>query len=188
VTRRILTLLAAVVAMVLGSSASALADCHGIGTLSGAANANQGPGASYQNLQWDRNARTATVWASNTDEVLPSYCLDAAVDWITAAGHYDARIARNCDDTGTSTRGGTVNEPSGWGGRTVNGLQKAAGCYYEQTSPPYYSLCEYVPGSAAGCYFSTATAWNNYSHSTFLRRQDGSTQPWDGGLVQYPDQ
>jgi hypothetical protein len=104
---------------------------------------------------------------------------------MTTDNHYDARISRNCDATGTSNRGGAFQtEPSNWGGRTVTGLQKAAGCVYQQAGTPYYSGCEYLAGSQAGCEPS-ATAWNTYSHATFLRREDGTTPVyWDGGFVQ----
>ena len=99
---------------------------------------------------------------------------------MTTSGHYDARGARNCQP-GT-TRSGTITDPSGWSGRNVTGIQKAAGCTYNQTSPPSYSGCSHVP--ASGCTFpaESAGAWTHTSHAILLRAQDGTVNFNSGGV------
>lgn len=110
-----------------------------------------------------------------------SVCLEAIVDWMTEAGHYDARASRNCMPA--SGRSGSRTEPSGWGGRDVTGLQKAAGCKYVQTEPPEYSNCEYLPHSEAGCSVGDAHYWYTPGHAVWLRRENGETEYNDGGNV-----
>jgi hypothetical protein len=77
------------------------------------------------------NAKT-TATVSNSDAAPTNYCLEARVDWMTESGHYDAHASRNCAATGSTARTGTLLEPANWGGRTVTGLQKAAGYIYGQ--------------------------------------------------------
>ena len=117
-------------------------------------------------------------------------CLDALVDWMTTSGHYDARDARNCKPGPNSYRSGSIIEPSDWGGRSVTGLQKAAGCKYIQTtSPSTYGTCDYAPETPAPCKFNTNDAhpWYTKGHAVWLRRQDGTIEFNDGGNVQSPD-
>lgn len=179
-TRRLLWLVSSALALVLGSATSAFADCHGDGDNSGSGTTNVGPTTSSQYLAWDLSDRKMTVRATNSDEVSTNYCLEARNDWITdgrvtSGGHYDARASRNCDATGASVRGGTITEPSSWGGRNVKGLQKAAGCIYDQYpagDPTEYLGCVYVPESKSGCTFpqDSARPWTAMSHAVYLRR------------------
>jgi hypothetical protein len=160
---------------------------HGNGPDSGSASTNLGPTTSSQTITWNLGARQASAWATNSDGVSTSYGIDAITDWITADDHYDSRTARNCDATGSSTRGGTRNEPSDWGTRDVNGLQKAAGCFYLQNTTPSYSNCQYIQASIDGCTFGAAKIWTHKSHEVWLRREDGTVDHNDGGFVQLPN-
>lgn len=196
-TRRLVWLVSIALTIVVGSASSAFADCHGDGDGDGSGTTNVGPTTSSQYLAWSLSSRTMTVRAMNSDNVSTNYCLEARNDWITdgvitPGGHYDARASRNCDATSNSTRGGTITEPSNWGGRTVRGLQKAAGCIYDQYpagDPPEYLGCVYVAASKDGCTFpqNSARAWTAMSHAVFLRREDGTTDYNDGGAVSSPD-
>lgn len=98
-------------------------------------------------------------------------CQDTRVDWMTTSGHYDARGARTCQVG--SLRVGAIYDPAGWSARDVTGLQKAAGCVYNQ-GPVTYSGCQYVSASASGCPFpTTARVWTAKVHSILLRAQSG---------------
>jgi hypothetical protein len=173
-----------VVVIFLGGPASA--DCHGSGDTEGSGHKTVGAGT--QDLSWNLSSRSTSVSSVTNSSMLTSVCLEARSDWITSSGHYDARASRNCRPG--SSRSGTLTDPSGWGGRSVNGLQKAAGCEYNQaTSPTTYSVCQYVVASIAGCGFPSDSArpWTAWSHAVFLRAQDGSLQFNNGGVVSDPN-
>jgi len=110
-------------------------------------------------------------------------CLDAYVDWETTVGggHYDRRQGRNCKPG--SGFGGTITEPSNFNGRPVTGLQKAAGCRYEQVPSAHLGTCDYDTEGESNCYFSSALAWTSKCAATLVRHEDGTTDFEDGGDV-----
>lgn len=183
--RRFATLVPLVVVLSVWYSYPAFAECHGsVASNSGSGTTGVGPTSSSQTMTWNYGDRRAAATAQNSDETETSYCIDATTDWLTSSGHYDARVARNCDATGVTIATGARPEPSGWGSRDVNGLQKAFSCFYNQTSTPgIYSGCVYLAAGLAGCVHDGAQIWSHASHEVWLRRQDGTPEHNDGGVV-----
>lgn len=153
--------LVAAVATIVGEG-DAVADCHVNGVDSGTSSTLAGPSGSYQSYQWSLAGRSAYTLSSTGPSIPTNKCVDARFDWMTTAGHYDARVSRNC--RWSSSRGGTFAEPAGWAGVTVTGLQKAAGCVYTvgSTTP---TGCLYVSGSVPGCLFSLLRGWTHPSQA-----------------------
>lgn len=174
----------------IGLAAPAFADCHGDGVNSGSTQTYVGVG--IQRWEWSLANRRAYTRSESQPAMSYDLCLDAIFDWETQSNHYDSRVTRMCAKG--RAHGGTVTEPAGWGGRTVTGLQKAAGCKYLQTSPPAasppdYAACDHDPDSETGCPITAnaANAWNTLDHAVFLMRQDGQVEINPGGAVSDPD-
>jgi hypothetical protein len=185
--RRVITFAGTLAALILVPSGVAWADCHGNGDDVGGDTRHMGAPSSFQYMYWDKPGKRVRV-VSNTDSGMnTNICLDAYLDWMTEENHYDARVARNCDPgsyrESDSGGDGYQPEPSNWGGRTVTGLQKAAGCKYVQnTNPPSLGDCEYVEPESV-CNVFGAFAWTNKTHRVWLRAENGTIDYNNGGDV-----
>lgn len=177
------------VCFVIACEGAADADCQGDGDTSGSGTKYVGASGSEQHWSWNLSGRQIYVGSTTGSGMSTSVCLDAAADWMTKAGdgHYDARFARNCRPG--SFYGGTFTEPSDFGGSSVTGLQKAAGCRYVQTANPYYDDCAYDTESAVNpdtgsyCKFSRALPWTSKCAGFFIRHEDGTVDINNGGDV-----
>jgi hypothetical protein len=186
--RRLLTLGVAVVGLMVMSSGVAWADCHGNGDNYGAATVHMGGSNKYQYMYWNKADRLVRVVSKTSSGMSTDICLDAYMDWMTESGHYDARIARNCFPATGSYResdsggDGYQPEPAGWGGRTVTGLQKAAGCKYLQTGSTSLGPCDYVEPESV-CDISGAHPWTSKTQRVWIRFQNGLIDYNNGGDV-----
>ena len=187
VIRRGLTVLAAAVVAVVITATLAWADCHGDGDNAGTGTKHVGANNSTQTMTWNLGDRTTYVWSEAGSGMSTDHCLEAQSDWETVAGHYDARAARTCKPGGH--REGTYTEAASWSGRDVTGLQKAAGCIYQQYPPDYLNSCDYVAESedTSMCPFGAAFPWNDKTHAVYLRRENGDIEFNDGGDPSDPD-
>lgn len=187
---------AAALAIVLGAG-PAFADCHGNGVDSGSADASVGAQGSKQTVAWNLGNREVRVRSKTGDGLNAGKCLDAAFDWMTDGitdGHYDARIARNCRP-GTVVQSdadgnGYWLEPSDWGNRKVTGIQKAAGCNYDESNESYGNSCEYVAAGVDNCTFTKAIPFASGDSGPariILRGNSGALFYNSGGDVQSAD-
>lgn len=164
-------------ALCIAFGTTAQADCHTDGIDVGGAYTDVGQGTSSQFMSWNKTSREVKVYSTASSGMSTEVCLDAIVDWMTVSGHYDNRTSRNCDPG--SSRSGIRYEDSGWAGRTITGLQKAAGCRY--VPGPSYENCMYVPASESGCPISSASFWYEKGHAVWLRRENGDVEYNNGG-------
>lgn len=164
---RAASILGASAVLVGAPAAVAFADCspHGNGVNSGSAYFSVGPSGSSQSSTWNLGNRTVYVGTITSSGMSTSRCHDMMFDWATDSGHYDARQVRNCDPgsqaSSQSSGSWPANEPSGWAGRDVNGLQKGAGCVYNQSSESFVE-CVQFPDRLPQCVFGNGPGASPY--------------------------
>ena len=68
----------------------------------------------------------------------------------------------------------------------MTGLQKAAGCRYNQTTDPTsWSPCVFDPEGYNNCVLNQPPpVWSSSCVASYLRRENGTTDVNDGGNVQ----
>lgn len=174
------------------SASAAFADCHTDGVNSGDDYAYVGPAGSSEHGAWDLQAKAVREDTYAGSGMSTSKCVDTYLDWATTIGHYDSRLTRVCQPGGhrvTDMGGdGWAQEPSDWGGRTVTGLQKGAGCFYNQ-STENFDICTNFPEHLPGCVYDLVYDSFSLGDMTWFTRywvthQDGTIDYNSGGLVQ----
>jgi hypothetical protein len=188
--RTVTVILGTVLLLVLGHGL-AWADCHGDGDNSGSGTQHVGAAANTEHWTWDLSSREIFVQSDTSSLLNLDDCMDANVDWMTSTaggqpngGHYDSRTARDCKPSGF--RQGTITEPSGFDGCDVTGLQKAAGCRYNQdtgneTGCLYDGETAIDPDTGQFCHFnSDGLVYGSLCHAIFIRYENG-TSDFNGG-------
>lgn len=188
---RMTVVMAAAFALTVTFASAAFADCHADGVNSGDDVKYVGPGTSSEEGAWDLGAKAVKEFTDADFGMSTSKCLDTYVDWATTSGHYDQRLTRVCQPGGwrlTDQGGdGWALEPSDWGGRTVTGLQKGAGCLYNQ-STGNFDDCSDFPEHLSGCVYDLVTDSFTLSYMKWFTRwwvtyQDGTIAYNSGGDV-----
>jgi hypothetical protein len=172
-----------------------MADCHGNSPHdTGYEDAHEGATSSAQYVSWELRGsgagRGVRVESDASSGMSTDICLDAIFDWMTVDGHFDARVTRNCAPgwDRISDSGGDFWEPDNlWGPRTLTGIQKGAGCKYEQVSTsghtaPWLGDCDNVTGHQ--CVPSTVAPWTDLAQRVWVRHQD-TTIDYNSGGVPY---
>lgn len=165
-------------ALTVGVTAgSALADCHTTRYASGSGTMNKGPAGGYGAASWNVSTRSIRTTADGRS-LASGYCVTAAFDWATVSGHFDARMARDCDPGSGSMLDTQVD--SNTGGRTLRGMQKWGVCYGPNNTG---TGCTTSSMSVSGCTISTMNFVFGTGNNTTRqwRRNSNGTYFYDDG-------
>lgn len=96
----------------------------------GSDTANAGSGTQF--ASWSKSNHRLRLKVLPGNSMSTDKCMDVMLDWGTnGSGHYDGRVVRSCapgiDEETDPDANGFWDEPSGWGGRDVTGIQKGWG-------------------------------------------------------------
>lgn len=124
---------------------------------------------------WGYSTRSVSL-AAQAGRLAQHYCLDSWFDWTSSAGHFDARVVRNC-------RSGITHNASWREGLSaqVTGMQKAATCYSVANSPLLASECTNATGASIGVAGNVQPSLPNYCTGASVRNANNTISVYSGG-------
>jgi hypothetical protein len=173
------------VAVIIGTSSVAVADCHNTSHPDGSEFWSVN-GDGNETAQWSHSNSPPTVYVGVSTNTIP-HCYGTWFDWATASGHYDWRLARNCrSNTNLDLY---VTENHSLGTPVLRGLQRTAVCGSATWDTNHQILCHNSSQNDAGCDVpeDLPRALPNPSTYVLVRYGNNDIDSFTGGWYDDPD-